>query len=108
MKTCSNDRWLISAISLHLYFCQLSIPPEDRILLSYLREMLPVITHIVNASLTPSEVTRQIKLPLVTPSLKKALFDPEILNHFRPVSTLNYIFQLIGRVVDNHLNIILQ
>ena len=64
-----------------------------------LSELLPVITHIVNLSLSTSTVAPEMKLALVTPLIKKALLDPEILKNFRPVSNLSFISKLIERVV---------
>jgi len=64
-----------------------------------LNELLPGITHIVNLSLSTSTVAPDMKLALVTPLIKKALLDPEILKNFRPVSNLSFISKLIERVV---------
>ena len=43
-----------------------------------LSEMLPVITYIVNLSLSTSTVPYELKLALITPLLKKVLLDPEV------------------------------
>ena len=72
-----------------------------------LEELLPVITHIINVSLSSGEVSPELKLALVIPLLKKALLDPEILKNFRPVSNLSYISKLIERVVADRLNVFL-
>ena len=66
--------------------------------------LLPVITHIVNLSLSTSSVPPQMKIALITPLLKKILLDPETLKNFRPVSNLSYISKLIERVVAERLN----
>ena len=67
-------------------------------------ELLPVITHIVNLSLSTSNVPSDLKKAYVTPLIKKALLDPEVLKNYRPVSNLAYISKLIERVVANRLN----
>ena len=67
-------------------------------------ELLPVITHIVNLSLSTSAVPSEFKVALVIPLLKKILLDPEIFKNFRPVSNLTYISKLIERVVADRLN----
>ena len=69
-----------------------------------LDSLLPVITHIVNLSLTTSDVSPQLKLALIIPLIKKALLDPEVFKNFRPVSNLTYISKLIERVVADRLN----
>ena len=69
-----------------------------------LNELSPYITHIVNLSLTTSEVSPNLKLALIAPLIKKALLDPEILKNFRPVSNLSFISKLIERVVAEQLN----
>ena len=66
-------------------------------------ELLPVITHIVNTSLSCSTVPKQLKLAFIRPLLKKLLLDPEVLKNFRPVSNLSFISKLIERVVADRL-----
>ena len=69
-----------------------------------LNELLPVITYIVNTSLSSSEVPPVLKLALIISLIKKLLLDPEILKNFRPVSNLTFISKLIERVVADRLN----
>ena len=69
-----------------------------------LNELLPFITHIVNLSLSTSEVPPRLKLALIVPLIKKLLLDPEVLKNFRPVSNLSFISKLIERVVCSRLN----
>ena len=44
-----------------------------------LDELVPCITHIVNLSLSTSEVPSKLKLALIVPLIKKLLLDPEVL-----------------------------
>ena len=69
-----------------------------------LSELLPVITYIVNLSLSTSTVPYELKPALITPLLKKVLLDPEALKNFRPVSNLTYLSKIIERVVVVMLN----
>ena len=69
-----------------------------------LSELLPVITYIVNLSLSTSTVPYELKLALIIPLLKKVLLDPEVLKNFRPVSNLTYLSKIIERVVVVRLN----
>ena len=83
--------------------CDLDPIPTWLLKLS-LVELLPIITHIVNLSLSTSVVPPELKVALVTPLLKKILLDPEIFKNFRPVSNLTYISKLIERVVADRVN----
>ena len=74
---------------------------------------LPILLFIVNLSLSTGEFTSSLKKAYVTPLLKKAGLDADILKNFRPVSNLSWISKLIERVVviflqehfaKNHLN----
>ena len=45
-----------------------------------------------------------MKEALVTPLLKKASLDPEVLKNYRPVSNLSFVSKIIEKVVATHLN----
>jgi len=62
--------------------------------------LLPVITRIVNLSLSSAEVSTNLKEAIVLPLIKKMTLDPEILKNYRPVSNLSFLSKLIERVVD--------
>ena len=94
---------------------------QDPIPTSLLKEctssLLPVITKIVNLSLSQGIMPDQLKKALLLPLLKKEGLDIEVLKHFRPVSNLTYISKLIERlvasqfgkyIIDNDLREILQ
>ena len=61
--------------------------------------LLPVITKIVNLSLSQGIMPEDLKKALILPLLKKSGLDIEILKHIRPVSNLTYISKLIERLV---------
>ena len=54
-------------------------------------------------------MSRELKMAIITPLLKKATLDPSILKNFRPISNLSYLSKLIERVVaarlKNHMTI---
>ena len=62
--------------------------------------LLPVLTKIINLSLSESVMPVDFKEAILTPLLKKVLLNPEMLKNFRPVSNLAYISKLIEMVVD--------
>ncbi len=61
--------------------------------------LLPVITKIVNLSLSSCTMPSQLKNAILSPLLKKISLDIEILKNFRPVSNLAFISKLIEKVV---------
>ena len=67
-------------------------------------EVLPTLTHLINASLAESSMPSSLKDAIVTPLLKKPALEPEELKNYRPVSNLPYVSKLIERVVSAQLN----
>lgn len=63
------------------------------------QELLPVITHIVNLSLSTSIMPSDFKEALINPLIKKALLDSEIFKNYRPVSNLAFLSKIIEKVV---------
>src|SRR6218665_1779213 len=61
---------------------------------------VPIITTIVNLSLSTGSFPLLFKHSLVTPLLKKPSLDKEILSNYRPVSNLSFISKLTERVVS--------
>ncbi len=61
--------------------------------------LLPVITKIINLSLSSSTVPDNFKEALLSPLIKKALMDSEIFKHYRPISNLSFISKLVEKVV---------
>ncbi len=77
--------------------------PAD-LFLKCLPQLLPPLTAIINSSLTTGSVSPDLKEAYLTPIIKKHNLDPEILNNYRPISNLTYIFKLIERAVANQLS----
>ena len=73
------------------------------LLMECTEELLPVITRIINLSLSTSHVPRTLKTAVVTPVLKKLTAGPDELTNFRPVSNLPFIVKLLEKVVSRHL-----
>ena len=65
--------------------------------------MLPVITDIVNLSLSTGVFPDQMKYASVKPLLKKSGRDRNVLKFFRPISSLSYLSKLIKKVVATRL-----
>ena len=63
----------------------------------------------MNVSLETAEFSDELMRAFVTPLIKKALLDCEILKNYRPVSNLSFISKLLERIVCvqlvDHLNV---
>ena len=70
--------------------------------------LIPVLTLIVNISVSCAEFPKELKRAFLTPLIKKIILDAEILKNYRPVSNLSFLSKLIERIVFvqlvNHLD----
>ena len=64
-----------------------------------LDQVAPVLTVIVNISLSCADFTPELKRAFVTPLIKKLILDGEIFKNYRPVSNLSFVSKLIKRIV---------
>jgi hypothetical protein len=85
-------------------FCGLD-PVPTWLIKDCLSSLLPVITKIVNLSLSEGVMPQDFKEANLIPLLKDQALDVEILKHFRPISNLAYISKLIEKVVDSQMTI---
>ena len=67
-------------------------------------ELVPLITTIINASLTKSVVPPDFKRAVIRPLLKKSILDKEGLQNYRPVSNLPFASKLVEKVVARQMN----
>jgi hypothetical protein len=79
-------------------------PLPTHLLKDCLDELLPAITTIINASLSSATVPDSFKKAAVTPLLKKATLDQEVLGNYRPVSNLSFISKILEKVVSCRLH----
>ena len=61
--------------------------------------LIDTITSIVNSSLREGRVPTSFKTAAITPLIKKANLDPEILKNYRPVSNLPFLSKVLEKVV---------
>ena len=59
------------------------------------KELLFLITHIINSSLMSGIVPSDLKCAILVPLLKKYNLDPMIFNNLRPISNLAFMSKLI-------------
>ena len=83
--------------------CSLDPLPTRLLVDNFLPELLPVITDIVNSSLSSGIFPESMKMALVRPLLKKLSLNPDIFKNFRPVSNLSFLSKIIEKVVANRL-----
>ena len=65
--------------------------------------LLPVLTQIVNLSMSTAVMPDQLKDAIISPLLKKASLDSDIFKHFRPVSNLTFLSKIIEKVVATRI-----
>ena len=66
-------------------------------------KVIPLITLIVNLSLSAGHMSRELKCALLTPLIKKITDDQEVLANFRPISNLPFLSKLIEKIVADQL-----
>ena len=74
-------------------------PIPTWLLKSCVDELLPIITTVVNLSLTNGDMPKNLKEAIILPLLKKLLLDPEVFKNFLPVSNLKFLSKIIEKVV---------
>ena len=63
----------------------------------------PVITRIVNLSLSSGKFPKEFKYAVVKPLLKKPTLDSIDLKNYRPISNLSFLSKLVERIIANRL-----
>ena len=66
-------------------------------------QLLPLLTSIINESLTNGEFPSDFKNAIVKPLLKKPSLDKDELKNYRPVSNLHFISKVIEKLVAKRL-----
>ena len=82
--------------------CDLDPLPTD-LLKKCLPTIVPLITKLVNISLSTGSVPSCFKYALVKPLIKKASLDPEIQKNFRPISNLPFHSKVLEKIVSKRL-----
>ena len=74
-------------------------PIPTSVLYDCLDEIIPIVTSIINKSLSSDIVPQCFKHALVKPLLKKVSLDPKCLKHYRSVSILPFLSKVLERIV---------
>ena len=72
-------------------------PIPTSMLIDCLPTLLPLISYIVNSSLSSGTFPKDLKNSLVRPSLKDNDLDNELYNSFRPISNLSFLSKVIEK-----------
>ena len=78
-------------------------PIPTSVLSDCLDEIIPIVTSIMNKSLSSGISPDCFKHALVKPLLKKASLDPNCLKHYRPLSNLPFLSKVLERIVLKQL-----
>ena len=90
--------------SLRLSVSPLRSPVRWTLLVGCLDVLLPVISRIINLSLSSGHFSDEWKEALVIPIRKKPGLDPTQLNNLLPVSNLHFISKLTERAVFDQIH----
>ena len=73
-----------------------------------LHELLPLLTALINKSLSTGIFPKECKNAIIRPMLKKSTLDPEVLKNYRLLSNLHFVFKIfekiVGQRLEKHLN----
>ena len=83
--------------------CELD-PIPTSLLKQTISVLAPVISRIVNLSLSAGTVPPSFQQSVVSPLLKKPNLDKNSLSNYRPISNLSFLSKLTERVVKNRLS----
>jgi len=78
-------------------------PIPTRLLKDYAASLAPLVTRLLNASLSSGHVPDALKSAYVVPRLKKPDVDIEDVKNYRPISNLPVLSKLLERVVAKQL-----
>ena len=107
----SNLSEFIPVIEIQLRRLIKSTPPKacnldplpTWLLTDCLNELLPVLTNIINASLSSGVFPRSFRESLILPVLKKPNLDPNDLGNYRPIANFPFVSKVLERIVADQL-----
>ncbi len=103
LRPATEDEILRTIVNSPSKSCALD-PLPTWLLKTCVNELLPLLTAIVNASLSKGQFPSHFKEAIVRPLLKKPHLDPDQLKNYRPVSNLHFISKIIEKIVMERLN----
>ena len=67
--------------------------------------IVPIVSRIINMSLSTGILPNELKLAFVKPLFKKTTLDSNNIKNYRPISNLFFLSKLIERVIANQLQL---
>ena len=83
-------------------------PMPTRLLKDHLDLIVPVVTDIVNESLSTGVFPTCLKRSLIRPLLKKQDLDRENLKNYRPIANIPFLSKVIEKAVVSQINLYLE
>ena len=83
--------------------CELD-PMPTSLLFECIDEVVPAVTHVVNASFLSGTFPFMFKTAIVKPLLKKPSLDQDDLKNYRPVSNLSFLCKVAEKLVLSQLS----
>ena len=82
--------------------CCLDTLPTD-IMKKCLDELVPIITKVINISLTTGVIPDDFKKAVIRPLPKKPSLDPEVLSNYRPVTNVSFLSKILEKLSNIEL-----
>ena len=102
LRPATSDEINVIILSCSNSSCLLD-PVPTWLLKECIGDLLPLITAIVNTSISTEKFPKTLKNAIVRPHLKNQKLDPEELKHYRPVSNINFLSKIIEKCVVKRL-----
>ena len=98
-----SDEQLASTIRrMNQKHCSLD-PIPTSLLTGALPHLLPILSKIVNSSLSQGEMPDNLKTAVIRPAHKNASLDPDQLKSYRPISNLSFLSKVVEKCVAEQL-----
>ena len=91
MRPATSDEVKKTILSCSSTSCQLD-PVPTWLLKLCLNELLPLLTAIMNKSLSTGEFPTDLKKAIIKPHIKRTNLDTEEMKNYRPVSNLHFVY----------------
>ena len=98
-----SDAELVSTVrNMNKKHCTLD-PIPSTMVGGCLTELVPIISKIVNGSLSEGVVPANLKSAVIRPSLKNKDLDPDELSSYRPISNLSFVSKILEKCVADQI-----
>jgi len=81
-----------------------NLDPMPTFLLQSCDVFVPILTNLINVSLSTGKFPKRFKHALVTPLIKNSKMDENSMSSYRPISNLHYVSKLLERCVSKQLH----